>query len=143
MNNFRLAPLSTRRDIAMLGLIHRTVLHRGPVHFKEFFVADASRSKAPESRHKLQLSELPAHWTDFALPNSRPADYIQHSALGLIPVYNALPSSIVEGSATVSEFQAALQHLVATRMNAGCSDWARTYSPRIPLHRHPLRCPTV
>ena len=35
--NFALAPLQTRRDIAMLGLVHRAVLGDGPPHFKEFF----------------------------------------------------------------------------------------------------------
>ena len=34
--NFHLAPLSTRRDIAMLGLIHRTVLSKGPKQFTSF-----------------------------------------------------------------------------------------------------------
>ena len=34
---FHLAPLATRRDIAMLGLIHRTVLGKGPEQFKHFF----------------------------------------------------------------------------------------------------------
>ena len=28
--SFRLAPLSTRRDIAMLGVLHRTMLGKGP-----------------------------------------------------------------------------------------------------------------
>ena len=32
-----LAPLSLRRDIAMLGLIHRTMLGQGPEHFKQRF----------------------------------------------------------------------------------------------------------
>ena len=32
---YRLAPLSTRRDIAMLGLIHHTVLGQGPKHFQK------------------------------------------------------------------------------------------------------------
>ena len=32
-----LAPLSTRRDIAMLGLVHRSARGRGPGHFAEFF----------------------------------------------------------------------------------------------------------
>ena len=33
--NFGLAPLSSRRDIAMLGLIHRTVSGGSPNHFKK------------------------------------------------------------------------------------------------------------
>ena len=35
--SFNLAPASTRRDIAILGLIHRAVLGRGPKHFQHFF----------------------------------------------------------------------------------------------------------
>ena len=31
-----LAPLNSRRDIAMLGVIHRTVLGMGPPHFQRF-----------------------------------------------------------------------------------------------------------
>ena len=34
---FNLAPLSARRDMAMLGLIHRTALAKGPRHFGEHF----------------------------------------------------------------------------------------------------------
>ena len=35
--HFRLAPLRTRRDIAMIGLIHRTVWGCGPQLFQGFF----------------------------------------------------------------------------------------------------------
>ena len=34
---FNMAPLDLRRDIAQLGLIHRTVLKKGPPHFKTLF----------------------------------------------------------------------------------------------------------
>eukprot|EP00973_Karenia_brevis_P043667 6049342-Karenia_brevis.AAC.1 len=33
----RLAPLSTRRDIALLGVVHRMVLGKGPAQFREYF----------------------------------------------------------------------------------------------------------
>ena len=36
----KLAPLRVRRDIAMLGLIHQTVLGQGPQQFREFFQPD-------------------------------------------------------------------------------------------------------
>ena len=39
---FRLAPLSLRRDIAMLGVIHRAVLHEGPPQFWEWFRVDTA-----------------------------------------------------------------------------------------------------
>jgi len=35
--HFNLAPLETRRDVAMLGLVHRTVLEKEPGHFQRFF----------------------------------------------------------------------------------------------------------
>ena len=35
---FNLAPLSARRGMALLGLIHRAVLGKGPQHFREFFI---------------------------------------------------------------------------------------------------------
>ena len=38
---FNLAPLSARRDMAMLGVIHRTVLGKGPPHFKQHCVLDS------------------------------------------------------------------------------------------------------
>ena len=34
---FNLAPLSSRRDMGMLGLIHRTTLGKGPQQFNEHF----------------------------------------------------------------------------------------------------------
>ena len=40
--HMNLAPLQTRRDIAMLGIIHRSVLGCGPPQFKELFVRDQS-----------------------------------------------------------------------------------------------------
>eukprot|EP00969_Alexandrium_andersonii_P059879 2637446-Alexandrium_andersonii.AAC.1 len=39
---FRLAPLSTRRDMAILGMVHRTVLGKGPPEFAHFFQLDRS-----------------------------------------------------------------------------------------------------
>ena len=34
--HFNLAPLQSRRDMAMLGLLHRTALGKGPEHFQAF-----------------------------------------------------------------------------------------------------------
>ena len=64
---FNLAPLPTRRDIAMLGLIHRTALGKGPEQFQEFFFPAARRSahrtrlEARRRQHGRQLKtgELP------------------------------------------------------------------------------------
>eukprot|EP00959_Pyramimonas_sp_CCMP1952_P473032 9501024-Pyramimonas_sp.AAC.1 len=53
--SLRLAPLSSRRDMAMLGLIHRAVLGSGPAHFRQFFKIDTRSSARREGRHRLQL----------------------------------------------------------------------------------------
>ena len=133
LNGCRLAPLSSRRDMALLGLIHRSVLGRGPGHFAEFFRPDVTARSEASSRdvHRLQLVEYSeAHWTDFMYPNSRQADYIGHSMVGLVSIYNRLPAYTVEGSSSVSSFQAALQALLQSKANAGEAGWATTFSPR-------------
>ena len=136
---FNLAPLSARRDIALLGLIHRAVLGRGPQHFREFFKLNGEAGRASSGRHRLQLVEYEdGHWTDFALPRSCPANYIRHSVLGLVSVYNRLPASIVEVSSSVSFFQSGLQDLLRHSAGSGDPDWARLFSPRVPWHKHPL-----
>ena len=136
---FNLAPLSARRDMALLGLLHRAVLGRGPQHFRKFFALNNDALRVPSGRHRLQLVEYQdGHWTDFALPHSCPANYIQHSMLGLVTIYNRLPASIVEESSNVSAFQRGLQDLLRHSAGTGDPEWARLFSPRVPQHRHPL-----
>ena len=136
---FNLAPLSARRDMALLGLMHRAVLGRGPQHFRKFFALNNDALRVPSGRHRLQLVEYQdGHWTDFALPHSCPANYIQHSMLGLVTIYNRLPASIVEESSNVSAFQRGLQDLLRHSAGTGDPEWARLFSPRVPQHRHPL-----
>ena len=83
---FHLAPLATRRDIAMLGLIHRTILGKGPSQFSAFFQCDAQNSGKlidPSRNCKCPL--------------------ISRSALGLVAIYNMLPRSAT-GEESVSSF---------------------------------------
>ena len=61
---YNLAPLSTRRDIAMLGLVHRTTLGEGPPQFQYWFRPAASsgskpctRSSTSSERHGKQLHD--------------------------------------------------------------------------------------
>ena len=70
--------------------------------------------------------------------SSRALRNVCRSVLGLIRVYNLLPVQIVEASATVKDFQSALQELVLLRALRGESDWARTLSPRLPTTGRPL-----
>lgn len=138
--DFNLAPLGARRDIAMLGLVHRTVLGSGPPQFSKFFQLDAGPPES-HSRHKMQLVELEADVTDFMFPSSTgaPADYVVRSALGLRAIYNLLPAGVVECSPTVPCFQSKLQEILKSEAARGSCGWNRVFSPRWDLKTHPLR----
>ena len=85
---FNLAPLSLRRDIAMLGLTHRTVLGQGPEHFKQWFYREdaVNRTTTRFKRHRFRLHEH---------INGRQLAVVKRSALGLVSIYNMLPTEIV------------------------------------------------
>ena len=139
LNVCNLAPLSSRRDIALLGLIHRTVLGGGPGHFRTFFRLRGGQSTVTRGRHRLQLEEYTCgHWTDFVYSNSKPADYIERSMLGLVSVYNRLPVEVVESASSVSLFQSSLQGFLKHVANTGMASWSQVFSPRVPWHRHLL-----
>ena len=114
-------------------LVHSTLLPLGWLQ-----LSDEHVKKEGSGKHRFQLKLLALHGSDFRLPGSRPAAYIEQSAFGLIGVYNKLPGKIVETTKTVSAFQSALQELVLQRALAGCSDWELTLSPRMPSWSHPL-----
>ena len=126
--HFRLAPLRTRRDIAMLGLIHRSVLGRGPPQFRSFFLLETPVRRSRRVWHSKQLRDP---------RDSSHSTMLARSALGLVRIYNLLPQDIVD-STSVKSFQQALQALVMMRAKEGCHDWPDSFSPRLPLLGHPL-----
>ena len=116
---FNLAPLAARRDIAMLGLIHRTALGKGPQHFKELFER-GSNGRLVDPRQSIG------------------GELVKRSALGLIAIYNFLPDRCTQ-LRSVKLFQAELQTILKELAAEGCSDWADAFSPRVPLDRHMLK----
>ena len=119
LNKFHLAPLTTRRDIAMLGLIHRTAMGKGPAQFKEFFKRDPHSTALHDPR------------------NDSNAPITRRSALGLVAIYNMLPPSVLVAR-SVSAFQRSLQECVVKFALSGYPQWAELFSPRIPLVSHPI-----
>ena len=108
--SFSLAPLETRRDIAMLGVLHRTVLGKGPPHFRKLFQIETGRTiRDPRTYMKGAI--------------------VKRSALGLVFIYNQLPASLRNAS-RVKVFQGELQNLLKERLSSGCSAWKTRYSPR-------------
>ena len=101
--HFNLAPLNCRRDIAALGLVHRTVLGEGPPHFSKWFYLSgkvaAYNTRLQERKHNKQLHDyLQGTQTEF----------LRRSLLGVATVYNNLPQKLVDFK-TVKLFQRNLQ----------------------------------
>ena len=129
--DFNLAPLALRRDIAMLGLVHRTVLCQGPSHFQQWFYVEHNGNRR-SSRRRGQASRLHEYRDGTQL------NIVKRSALGLCSIYNLLPESIVEDK-SVKGFQRSLQDLARECARQGFPDWQYLYSTRHMLHIHPLR----
>ena len=110
--DFSLAPLSMRRDIALLGLIHRAALGEGPSHFREYF------RRRPGS---LRLVD--------SLEESRASPLMQRSIWGLVGVYNKLGRTLQCGS--VKDFQKHLQDRAKRVVEKQLAEnWYTLYSPR-------------
>ena len=128
---FNLAPLPSRRDMAMLGVIRRCVLGYGPEQLRQFFRHDsgyvATRSRSGQRRHGKQLIDP---------RGPRFSERLRRSALGLVAVYNLLPQSVVD-SFSVSSFQSQLQAMLREQAQH-TQQWGSLFSPRIPLYCHPL-----
>ena len=131
--DFNLAPLCVRRDIANLGIIHRSLPGKGPEHFHSFFVLDNSsqyygtRSRSPHARYLRDPYR------------GMGRDYLNRGLLGYIAVYNLLPDFAIEAR-DVKTFQSRLSRMLKDYVREGNEDWSYLYSARIPLFNfHPLR----
>ena len=65
----------------------------------------------------------------------RHQDYMKHSALGYVNVYNLLPERVI-ASETPKLFQSRLQHLVKEAASHDVHAWEMLFSPRLPIHSH-------
>ncbi len=130
--HFHLAPLNVRRDIGILGVIHRAAMRAGPPQLWKFFRRDTGtpiRLRRGNRRHDVQLVE----W-----PSGRNLDVLRRSALGMIRVYNLLPEECV-AARDVSGFQSSLSQLVRDRLVGGDPRWKFVLSSRYAIFQyHPL-----
>ena len=119
--NFNLAPLTVRRDVSMLGCIHRAALCQGPPSLWRFFRRDFVSNITSRNwrRHRFQLVE----W-----PTGRNLELMRRSALGMIRVYNILPQEVVEKH-DLKLFQRVLTDLVRDRVVGGDGSWRFLFSP--------------
>ena len=119
LRNYRLAPLQSRRDIAMLGMLHRIVLGDAPQQLVDIFPFShrISAFNTRVQRHDRQFVE-----------HAFRTDRLQRSAFGLTVVYNLLPPQVV-ACMTVSAFQSRLQMALRNAADQGVDDWFALLTP--------------
>ncbi len=125
---FRLAPLKTRRAIAILGFLHRVTLGKVSKQIAELFPR-AVASTIPDqisarirggmtARHNKQLLDrIHAHSTD----------QLKRSIFGMVQCYNALPQMVVDEK-SVKGFQRQLQQALVARVRVGHEGWQDVFS---------------
>ena len=104
---FNLAPLCVRRDIAMLGVLHKVVLGIAPAPFEDIFKRSISslRCFGFRSGPKLHDKQL-----EDKVGNNSPI-LLKRSLFGLVHVYNRLTQDVVD-TGNVQQFQKRLQCIV-------------------------------
>ena len=127
--DYRLAPLQTRRAIAMLGFLHRIVLGQVSQQIRELFPrAEAAEiSDAVSSRTRGGLTSR--HDKRFVHRiQSYSTDQFRRSAFGMVQCYNALPQRIVDVK-TVKLFQRHLQMALVDNVQRGArEEWQEVFS---------------
>ena len=122
---YNLAPLCLRRDVAMLGLLHKCALGLAHPRLCEVFPLQAEKTRRYETRKTTH-----AHCRQLLNRTRGPhSELLRRSALGLARVYNDLPAAVVAHD-TVKGFQRALTALAKEHCAAGAWNWTRCFSPR-------------
>ena len=119
--NHAFAPPSLRRNIGILGLLHKRVLGKCHPSFDRLLPWWNSKFSNPRGRgHNKQLY---GHWVEI----SHHQAIFHRSIFGMVDVYNDLPQGVVDSS-SVSAFQSSLTHVVRTRCQLRGADWASLFS---------------
>ena len=123
--SFNLAPLSSRRDIAMIGLIHKCVLGLAHPHLIKLLVRPVTGTRHHSTRwnstlHNKQIVDV---------AGTRHSDQAHRSVFGLIKIYNRLPQYVVNCT-SISTFQCKLTDIIKEQCLEGNVDWASYFSPR-------------
>ena len=98
--NFNLASLNFRRDVAMLGLLHKCALGEAHPWLLEHFPTTARGTTAHNTRHSRRRHSRQLH--ERCTGNF--LEVTRRSLFGLVRVYNFLPEAAVSAK-TVKEFQ--------------------------------------
>ena len=128
--HYNFTPPQLRRDIAMLGLLHKITLRKCHNDFHTLLPPAQPThhhhdTRLTSNRHNRQLHE---HC------DGTQTDLTGRSLLALANIYNLLPQHVVDAT-TVSNFQTRLTNAARHACLNGHTNWPELYSPR--LHPHP------
>ncbi len=124
---FRLAPLKLRRDIGILGFLHRVTLGLVSPQLQALFPKAGRRALAPGIAGR---SRLARRYHDKQLVDrvTRSSTVLFcNSIFGMVECYNSLPQRLVD-LPNVSVFQRALQASCAQRAKEGYGQWQQIFS---------------
>ena len=123
LERYNLAPLETRRDIALFAVLHKIVLGIAPLQLAALF----RREPRPEPGRTPTRLLVRRHGYQLQQPLFR-TDVLKRSLFGYVVVYNLLPPEVVEAS-SISAFQTALQRAVKAAAAKGIENWNRVLNP--------------
>ena len=126
VRNFRLAPLNSRRDMAMLGLLHKINLGEAPLQLQALFQKTGLVPESP-GRRRLRFWR-PLHSKQLATPvDWASSEVLKRSLFGLVRCYNKLPQKLVDAS-TVKALQRDLQLGLLHCAELGLNNWQSLFS---------------
>ena len=134
----KFAPTELRRNVAMLGFLHKAALGSAHPYTCALFPAAPPeqnahlRTRLSLKRHSLQLEDRVLHYTQ------TPLEVFRRSVFGLVKVYNLLPQSWVAGD--VTHLQRCLTRAAKRACADGADDWELLFSPRKPLRCNLWNC---
>ena len=114
---YNFAPPSLRRNIGVLGLLHKRVLGKCHPSFESLLPWYSQRFSEPRGRgHNKQLY---GHWVEISTHRA----LYQRSIFAMVDIYNNLPQSSIDAS-NVSIFQGSLTQIARSRCEQGVGAWA-------------------
>lgn len=126
LRDYRVAPLRCRRDMGMLGALHKVNLDVAPPQFKALFPR-VGEVHEPPLRQRLRYWR-PLHTKQLATPvDYASSEVLRRSLFGLVHGYNALPQGLVD-CPSVKAFQRKLQLGLLKLAEAGVDDWKLFFS---------------
>ena len=138
LQNYKLAPVPARRDIAMIGLLHRASHGQAPGPLTELLLSAyvpircawvSTRSGARHGRQLPEFSDRPSvgHHTET----------LRRSCFGLVTVWNMLPADVADAQSTKLCQRSVQNALIQRVMQAPDSDWQHFFlrdARALPVH---------